>query len=308
MKKILVIGPYTLDFVSKVKELPKGNEDIVSNETFARISGFGWNCANLLDSLKVPYDVLATVGIGEYAEYIIDTANKLNIALPYQTNEINGCTYTMLDKEGHTASLVVQGGEYTFPYEEAGLLDLNEYSSIILSGLMLQEDSIGDLFTLLEEFDGKIYFVTGSHSLMLDSEIMNSLYALKPIIISTGEDLINITNNSTTNSLEAAELITLKTEKPVIIFDREQALAIEHDDIERETSEEKLLCLDESGMMDNFAVAYALAHTIGIQNKSALKFACTVSKYVGTTYETILPQTSIETIQKAFTDAILNEH
>ena len=44
--KILVIGSVNVDFVSKVKTLPKGNEDIKMEDTFARISGFGWNVCN----------------------------------------------------------------------------------------------------------------------------------------------------------------------------------------------------------------------------------------------------------------------
>ena len=304
--KILVIGSVNVDFVSKVKTLPKGNEDIKMEDTFARISGFGWNVCNVLKTLNVSYDLLTSVGTLENGEYVRNAAEKLNIPLLYSTDQIEGCTYTLVDQNGKTTGMVIPGGEYTFPYFDIDNIYLDDYDAIICSDLEMPNEFLEEYLQFLESYDGPVYYATCSHGMVMNEDLRNILYSINPVLIMRPEEIFEFTGQISKDIVDAARLLSLKTSKQVTVYQQAQPFSVTSDVINSSEEKEEEIMVDESGCMDTFAASYMIAKATGVIEERALSFAANVALITGSSYETIPPQSKASEIQEEFLKIILN--
>lgn len=304
MKKILVIGSINVDYASKVDVLPKGNEEINLDDSFARISGFGWNVANLLQQLEVPYELLAPVGTGENGDLIRTVASRLNTPLHYTSDQIHGCTCTMIDSKGKTSGMVVAGSEYNFPYYDLDEFDLNDYEAIICSDLEMPNIFLEEYLQVLESFEGNIYYVTSDHGMLLNEDLRTMLFSLRPIIIARPKEILELASSDSKDAIDSARLLSLKTSRHVVMMQLSESYSIDAESIHG-TEEEEVEIVDESGSMDAFASAYMIAKETGILEDKALSFASLCARLVSSSFETIVPQTLVQEVKEELSNAIL---
>ena len=303
MKKILIIGAVTVDYVSKVKVLPKGNEEIKMDDMFARISGFGWNTANLLRILKVPFDLFALVGQGQNADEIRKVANTLEIPLTHNTDDINGCTYTIVDSNGKTTGMVIPGCEYTFPYYDAEDIYFDDYDAILISDLEMPNEYLDEALQLLESFKGEIYYATSTHGMITNDELKNVLFSYNPILILKPSEVLELSNEK--DVVDGARLLSMKTSKQVVVNQKDQPFTVTSETISGIEETEEVDLMDESGTEDTFAAAYMTCKVTGLTEDKSIKFAKFCADLTASSYETIPPQDSISKIQEMFTNSIL---
>ena len=304
MKKILVIGSINVDYASKVDVLPKGNEEINLDDSFARISGFGWNAANLLQQLEVPYELLAPVGTGENGDLIRTVASRLNTTLHYTSDQIHGCTCTMIDSQGKTSGMVVAGSEYNFPYYDLDEFDLNDYDAIICSDLEMPNIFLEEYLQVLESFEGNIYYVTSDHGMVLNEDLRSMLFSLRPIIIARPKEILELASSDSKDAIDSARLLSLKTSRHVVMMQLSESYSIDAESIHG-TEEEEVEIVDESGSMDAFASAYMIAKETGILEDKALSFASLCARLVSSSFETIVPQSLVQEVKEELSNAIL---
>ena len=304
MKKILVIGSINVDYASKVDVLPKGNEEINLDDSFARISGFGWNAANLLQQLEVPYELLAPVGTGENGDLIRTVASRLNTPLHYTSDQIHGCTCTMIDSQGKTSGMVVVGSEYNFPYYDLDEFDLNDYDAIICSDLEMPNIFLEEYLQVLESFEGNIYYVTSDHGMVLNEDLRSMLFSLRPIIIARPKEILELASSDSKDAIDSARLLSLKTSRHVVMMQLSESYSIDAESIHG-TEEEEVEIVDESGSMDAFASAYMIAKETGILEDKALSFASLCARLVSSSFETIVPQSLVQEVKEELSNAIL---
>lgn len=304
MKKILVIGSINVDYVSKVKSLPKGNEEINLDHSFARISGFGWNVANSLQALNVSYDLIGQVGSGENGDLIRAVASKLNIPLNFESDQIHGSTCTMVDANGKSSGMVIAGCEYNFPYYDLDDFNLDDYEAIICSDLEMPNEFLDEYLQVLESFDGNIYYVTSNHGMVMNEDLRNILFSLRPILIANPNEILELSGNESKDVVDSARLLSLKTSKQVVIMQLSDSYSV-FDDYVCGTEEENTYAEDESGTMDTFASAYMIAKETGVLEDKALSFASFCARKTASSFETIPPQSSIQEIKEELSNSIL---
>ncbi len=304
MKKILVIGSINVDYASKVDVLPKGNEEINLDNSFARISGFGWNVANLFQQLQVSYDLLASVGTGENGDLIRTVANKLNIPLNYSSEQIHGCTCTMIDSSGKTSGMVIPGAEYNFPYYDLDEFNLNDYEAIICSDLEMPNLFLEEYLQVLESFEGNIYYVTSDHGMVMNEDLRTMLFSLRPIIIARTKEILELSNSDSKDAVDSARLLSLKTSKQVVLMQLSESYSIDAETIHG-TDEQEVNVVDESGSLDAFAAGYVLAKETGILEEKALSFASLCARLCASSFETIVPQSCVQEIEEELSKVIL---
>ena len=88
-----MIGPSYVDINAKVRELPKGNEDMDILSTSQKISGSGYVCANVFEKLGMDYELISPVGEGVYGDAVKKQALEDHIVLQYVDEMMNGWTY-----------------------------------------------------------------------------------------------------------------------------------------------------------------------------------------------------------------------
>ncbi len=304
MKKILVIGSINVDYVSKVKSLPKGNEEINFDHSFARISGFGCNVANTLQALNVSYDLIGQVGSGENGDLIRTVASKLNIPLKFESDQIHGSTCTMVDVNGKSSGMVIAGCEYNFPYYDLDDFNLDDYEAIICSDLEMPNEFLDEYLQVLESFDGNIYYVTSNHGMVMNEDLRNILFSLRPILIASPNEILELSGNESKDVIDSARLLSLKTSKQVVIMQLSESYSV-FDDHVCGTEEENTYIEDESGTMDTFASAYMIAKETGVLEDKALSFASFCARKTASSFETIPPQSSIQEIKEELSNCIL---
>ena len=136
-----MIGPSYVDINAKVRELPKGNEDMDILSTFQKISGSGYVCANVFEKLGMDYELISPVGEGVYGDAVKKQALEDHIALQYVDEMMNGCTYTLHDLHDETSRFIMPGAEYYYSRYFVDDYSADEIRSVCVFGDMLTLDT-----------------------------------------------------------------------------------------------------------------------------------------------------------------------
>ncbi len=304
MRKILTVGACVYDTGVFVKQLPKGNEDIMPQKTVTRISGFGYSTAGVFSLLNMPYDLCAPVGSGVYGEAVRKQLEKENIKFQ-PDEETAGCTYTMIDETGRAVSLVAEGGEYRFRKENAGSLD-GDYAWLLFNGNELHGEGRNELLELIESFSGKLLFRPGERGALLDLFTLERIYQKHPVLHLNKNEALTIARTKNHNLEQVAQQLHKETGNAVIIC-LEDGTSLYFDGNETLTTEpfgKKVT--DESGMYDSHAAAFTAAKLCGLRTGQALEFAgeygCAVSRYE----TTVLPESEREVFRSKLAAAIMD--
>ena len=150
--RTLVVGAAIVDLMMKVERLPKSGEDIPCKETKTVVGGCAYNVANTLRNLKCEHDLCVPVGSGSFADII---------------------------RRG-------MGAECHFKKEWFEQIDMDNYENIYIAGYQVCGKSgeiISQWLKTVENVEEKhIFFAPGPMITAIESETMENLFALKPIL------------------------------------------------------------------------------------------------------------------------------
>lgn len=267
MKKILIFGAVTYDIIAHVKTLPKGNEDVEFLAKEVHIGGSGYDCAKLMNGLHSSYDLFSPYGNGSYGEYVIAKAEEEGIVLHCKREELEGCTFQMVDEKGKQSVMVMPGAEYSFDEEDVAYEDEEEISAILCFGDMLKGENAEEFVEFLYRCDVPVYVVSDGYGAEFDEEIWESLANLNPCWICKDEDLAILDEDSG----KALEKLAEGNDNPLLVVCENRSLLSLYQG-------ERFRTPDSDGYKDNHALhygvaAYVAARTAGVDVRNSMMFA-----------------------------------
>ncbi len=273
MKKTLMIGPTYLEILSKVKQLPKGNENIDILSTEQKVSGSGYECAKYFQSLGLDFELISPVGEGVYGETVYQQAVSESIPMRLIKDQMNGCRYTLSDLNGETSQFIVPGAEYEF--DDSFLDDMYLYcddiSNICLFADMLcgQQFSIDNVFTALSELEKPLVFVPNGRSNDLIEGALENIYSYQPTLIVSDTEAYYLANEYSGELRDVAKHLGEMTSGIVIIVKQGQGVFVnDQDECFIAQNTEKL-------NFDKVVALYLCAKQCGVDLKNAVMFAST---------------------------------
>ncbi len=281
MDKILVLGKINVDIAARVKQFPKGNEEIQMSDTWQRTAGSGYEVSHFLKHFSVPCNLCCPVGQGIYADEILEEMEDAVIRIP--SAQMNGCTYTMIDPEGKIQTMLVQGGESDWSGIFDVLPSLEEYSALVVDGSILAENEA--VTGILEEYNGQIILCLDEESVYMDMDILNELLLKDPVIHLTENAAIALCDSEDLE--EIGETLKGITENEIVLLGNDlSALYIHGDDkVYQASSAGKRK--DMSGVREVHIAAYITAVYSGLRTDKALAFAGSCASLLASSYRTV---------------------
>ncbi|MGM9941726.1 MAG: hypothetical protein ACI32N_07055 [Bulleidia sp.] len=223
MKEILLMGSVVTDLYSRVRRLPKGNEDFQPLENRTGLSGSAYVSALVLNGFGFPYDCTALIGSGVYGDQCAQLCDQLDIPY-YRSEETAGCTLTMEDDDGQISRMAAPGCEYEIDAEILQDLDPDETAFAVIFGDVLAGDSCEEILRGLEDLGCRIIFVPTDSIDDVREEVLDALYALNPVILATDTQGYYLCQEAYSDMKEVADALHAKTAAPVYLFQNERGI------------------------------------------------------------------------------------
>lgn len=269
MKKTLIIGSTHVDILSKVKQLPKGNEEIHITRTKRRVDSPAFTMAKQFRLFDFDFEYLSPLGDGIYAENVKEEAERQNIDMKYHLLGMNGCTYTLMDDNGDTSQIIMPGAEYEFDLSLTEDLYPEEIGNIVLFGEMLtgEDESIEDLLEALDDLDKPIIFIPNGRSQDIPAEAFQSLLQLKPAIYLTDTEAYYLAGEYSGELRDTADHLFDLTKCRVMIMKQSEGCFV------KEEKDVYLAPCKENINIEKHVSLFAIAKQAGVDDKNALMFA-----------------------------------
>ena len=182
MKPCLIIGSTVCDVIINLPEIPASAQDANIYGQTLQIGGCAFNVVSILHQLSMPYTFLSPIGTGVYGKFVETELQKAGIITTIRTAQENGCCYCLVEASGERTFLSYHGAEYTFQKEWTDSLDLSSYEYIYACGIEIEDKDGPRIVDCLASCDGQVVFAPGPRYAHISQEIMNRIYALKPIL------------------------------------------------------------------------------------------------------------------------------
>ena len=262
-----MIGPSYVDINAKVRELPKGNEDMDILSTSQKISGSGYVCANVFEKLGMDYELISPVGEGVYGDAVKKQALEDHIALQYVDEMMNGCTYTLHDE---TSRFIMPGAEYYYSRYFVDDYSADEIRSVCAFGDMLTLDTqcTSELVETLEDLKKSIYFVPNGCSQNIEQEVLEAIYSFHPVLYLMDTEAYYLANEYSGELRDTARHLYEKTNAMVMIVKQGEGVFV------YDGEESYLAPCKEKIEYDTHLALFLVAKQCGIDTKNALMFAC----------------------------------
>ena len=145
MKKILVIGSTVADVIVNLDVLPKTAEDVHIKSQSVALGGCAHNVSDMIGHYNVPYDLFSPVGTGIYGDFVRKRLAEKGVTSTAPTSDMaNGCCYCFVESSGERTFIVEHGAEYLFEPEWFSGLKTEDYASVYVCGLEIEEKT-GDV-------------------------------------------------------------------------------------------------------------------------------------------------------------------
>lgn len=219
MKKTLIIGSTVVDVIIGVDKLPTTQEDTHTTSHKMNLGGCAYNVSEIFRQSKTPYLLASPVGSGAYGEFVKNKLTEKNIPIFVKTPEIeNGCCYCFVEESGERTFISHHGAEYLFSKEWFTNIDINDFDSVYICGLEVEEKTGENLVAWLEEiayYNLQIFFAPGPRLTKIEEKLINRIFALNPIIHLNEKEAFEFSGE---NQIEkAAMYIFSKTQNSVVI-------------------------------------------------------------------------------------------
>lgn len=184
MKPALIIGSTCVDIIINIDHLPKTAENIRPESQTMALGGCAYNVAHMVKLLGAPFTLISPVGGGTYGDYAAKLLKADGFDIPIHIPEKeNGCCYCFVEAGGERTFMSYHGVEYTFQKEWMAPYPAEEYSSVYVCGLEIEEATGLNLIEYLEENRGPlIYFAPGPRGKHITADRMERLYRLSPVL------------------------------------------------------------------------------------------------------------------------------
>ena len=182
MSKALVIGSTVCDVMVYLDRLPSREGDAHIHEQTWSLGGCAFNVTSVLHALGQNVDFISPVGTGVYGDFVKAELERLGIQTPISVTGANGCCYCLVEDSGERTFLSYHGAEYTFQKEWTDSLDLSSYGYIYACGIEIEDKDGSRIVDCLAACNGQVVFAPGPRYAHISQEIMNRIYALKPIL------------------------------------------------------------------------------------------------------------------------------
>ena len=217
MKKVLVIGSTVVDVVVRLHHLPVTGEDVnISSQTMS-LGGCAYNVFSAVRRFGVPALLFSPVGTGTYGDYVRRRLAEEGIVSPIPTPEMdNGCCYCFVEHTGERTFVCHHGAEYLFREEWFSLLRLEEFDSVYVCGLEVEESTGEVLLRFLENHPGlRLYFAPGARIAQIPADRMERMLDLRPVLhLNEGEAMAAA---GAPTAEEAAALLGRRTGSGVVV-------------------------------------------------------------------------------------------
>ena len=300
----MIIGAVTAEQVSRVKEMPKAEEEFHPLQSFSRISGFGWQTSRVFAALRTPYVLKTGTGAGVYGDYVRQALQPAGITVPQRTG-IQGSTYTLVDENGYAVPMAVPGSEYEFHPEEITQEELQETGTILFSGMELAMNEGSELMHLLKGFGGQLVFCPDGRGVLLDKAVLEQLYQLGVMLYLSEEEAWILNGRQSIDLLQAARNLQAKTHAPVVIWLKDGYALYADDTQELTAGTEMPQCRDFSGLGNIQAAAFTAARNAGLNPSQALQFAVTTAAWTASSDEVVWDDNQAEQARDLFRQMIL---
>lgn len=216
MKKILVIGSTVADIIINVDYLPTTAQDVHLKSQTMSLGGCAHNVSDMIRHFDAPYILFSPIGTGIYGDFVRNQLALKGIASPMPTpDQPNGCCYCFVEESGERTFIVDHGAEYLFYKEWFDHLKLDKLSCAYICGLEIEDKTGSTIVDFLETAGLPIFFGPGPRIHMIDSDLMQRIFALKPILHLNEDEICRYTEKD--NIPDAAAALYAMTENTVII-------------------------------------------------------------------------------------------
>lgn len=301
MKKWLLFGVSTVDIYTCVDQLPQSDEEIDFKNTNTRYGGDGFLMANTFATFNMPYHLVSPCGSGIYGEQIQEEASRLGITLEPLHKEENGCTYSLIDQEGHVRKMMVMGAEMDFEDCEVVDADLETYEGCICSASTLLHNS-SILWPYLMKFAGHLYLYVDTPDFFTEKEFYEAILSLQPVIFARDHILQAYQEKDLLHTIQ--ELYAYTNKEIVLLFeDGRCASFLKEEPISLQETWSHVV--DQSGYEECFFVSYILATSLGVSREDALVFAKDAASDILQSYDLTIPTSMVETKRQLLAQAIM---
>ena len=216
MQKVLVIGSTVADVVITIDVLPTTAQDVHTNSQSVALGGCAHNVSDAIRHFGVPYVLFTPVGTGIYGDFVRNELAKKNVVSPIPTpSQPNGCCYCLVEESGERTFIVHHGAEYLFRKEWFDQLNLEEFSSVYICGLEIEEATGSTVVEFLERANLPIYFATGPRICKVPLDLMHRIFALRPTLHLNKSELLLFTGKESIDS--AVKDLYSQTRNDVIV-------------------------------------------------------------------------------------------
>ena len=183
MKKILVIGSTVADVIVNLDVLPKTAEDVHIKSQSVALGGCAHNVSDMIGHYNVPYDLFSPVGTGIYGDFVRKRLAEKGVTSTAPTPDMaNGCCYCFVESSGERTFIVEHGAEYLFKPEWFKGLKTEDYASVYVCGLEIEEKTGDVVVDFLEKSGLPVFFAPGPRLSRIDPSLMDRIFALHPIL------------------------------------------------------------------------------------------------------------------------------
>lgn len=205
MKKILVIGSTVADIIINVDYLPTTAQDVHLHSQSMSLGGCAHNVSDMIRHFSAPYILYSPVGTGLYGDFVRGELAKKGIESPVPTpDQANGCCYCFVEDHGERTFIVDHGAEYLFYKEWFDQLNVDELSCVYICGLEIEDKTGSTIVDFLEDSGLPVFFAPGPRIHMIPAQLMERIFALKPILHLNEDEVCRYTGVDTIEGAAAA--------------------------------------------------------------------------------------------------------
>ncbi|MFI3284704.1 MAG: PfkB family carbohydrate kinase [Erysipelotrichaceae bacterium] len=272
MSKVLVIGSTVIDVVLNVEALPTSGSDVHVYSQEMMLGGCAYNVHRGLSYHHIDHTLYSPIGKGVFAEKVNYELSKEGITLSLQSDEDNGCCYCLIEPSGERSFICHRGAEYRFKKEWFDTLNMEEYDTVYLCGLELEEKTAIHLVDFVCAHPSlSVYFAPGPRVNKIEKDLLNRLLNRGVIVHMNEEELINLTQETNLNKALSKlykqtnqKIITSLGDKGAILFDGEKMY---------QAFVSKVKVENTNGAGDAHIAGMIAAKQLKMDNLQALEFA-----------------------------------
>jgi ribokinase len=275
MSMIVVIGSSNTDMVIKCEHLPAPGETILGGNFFMNAGGKGANQAVAAARLNGDVTFIAKAGNDVFGTQAIELFTKENINTKYifiDDKNPSGVALIIVDTNGENCIAVAQGANGNLLVDDLKTLThVLEKAEIILVQLEIPIQTI-EYAAMIAKQHNKTFILNPAPACKLSDELLSKVSIITPNE-KEAEMLTGISINNIDSAKQAAQILSAKGIKTVIITLGEEGALLYHNNQFNLIAANKVSAVDTTAAGDVFNGALAVALSEKKSIEEAVRFA-----------------------------------